>query len=461
MPADIFSSILGLLNMGTGNDNNAWGDNLNNLVFTVLEKAIAGYSTHAVTGGTLTLDAVTPPAGATTAAEIIQNFTGVLGSNQIVQVPNASKTWLVRNNCTGAFTLTFKTATGAASAAIPQSGWAFVYCDGANNISVGLSTALRDVQLAGPDGVVGVPAMSFVNETNSGIYRKSAGVIGISILGVEIADISATGLNVVTGGLTVGGFGLIASGTEACYAGIELPSGGWLWEDGTAQSRAGFPFLLAAITKTCTGNTHANTTIDNLSTDLRGKGLEGAFIEGTGIAIGTRILTINSATSLTTSATVAGTNTGVSLRILPHGQGDGGTTFNVPDRRYRTLVGRDDMNNNNAGRSSSFAGKQLATTGGEESHTISSAEMPAHTHTGTTSTESALHTHTYVGTTSGGQSWGQGDAVGSIGRDAAFTGTTSTESVAHTHTFTTSSTGSGSSHNNMQPFGITNYIIKT
>jgi hypothetical protein len=42
-----------------------------------------------------------------------------------------------------------------------------------------------------------------------------------------------------------------------------------------------------------------------------------------------------------TSTTIVISQNAASLRICPWGNGDGSTTFNVPDRRYRTLVGRD------------------------------------------------------------------------------------------------------------------------
>jgi hypothetical protein len=201
MAADTYSAILGLLEQGTGNNNNTWGALLNTGVMDKVDLAVAGYVTTAVTGGTLDLSASPPPAGPSGAIQAILAYTGILASNEIVKVPNLSKIWLVNNQCTGAFTLTFKTPAGAASAAIPQGGWSTVWCDGANNISVGISTG----QILAPDGTVNAPGYSFGAETNSGPYRKSSQVIGIAINGVEIFEINATGVNVTSGTLNVGG----------------------------------------------------------------------------------------------------------------------------------------------------------------------------------------------------------------------------------------------------------------
>ena len=63
MAADTFSNTLGVLLMGTGNDNNSWGNNANLDVFQVFEDAIANVLTSSVTGGTLDLSGLAPPAG--------------------------------------------------------------------------------------------------------------------------------------------------------------------------------------------------------------------------------------------------------------------------------------------------------------------------------------------------------------------------------------------------------------
>lgn len=466
MTADTYSSTLGFLIMGTGNDNNSWGTNANNSVFQVIEDAIANALTSTVTGGTLDLSASPPPAAASQVRYAALIFNGALGSNQIVEVPNLQKFWFVQNGTSAAFTLTFKTPTGTASTAIPQnSGWQVVYCDGANNIVV---FPFNTNQIQMPDGTISAPPLSNVNETNSGWRRAGTQDWRLTINGADVLQVTGTGagtpsiVNVLSpntfqiAGMTITAANLVPAGMEAPYAGITVPAG-WLWEDGSAYSRTTYSGLLAALTATCTGNTHTTTTLDSLSVDLRGKGLEGAYIEGTGIPTGTTISSIDSATSLTLSVAATGTASGVSIRALPWGQGDGSTTFNVPDRRYRAWVGRDNMNNNPAGRSSAFAGTKLNTAGGEESHTLTLAETPSHTISGTTSNDSPDHTHNYATVLTESQT----GAGGGNYNTASTTGTTAGANSRHTHTFSASNGGGGGSHNNMSPFGITNCIIKT
>jgi microcystin-dependent protein len=58
-----------------------------------------------------------------------------------------------------------------------------------------------------------------------------------------------------------------------------------------------------------------------------------------------------------------------------YGPGDGSTTFNVPDLRGRSPIG--------AGAGPNLTNRALASRGGEETHTLVTAEMPYHTHTPT------------------------------------------------------------------------------
>lgn len=129
-----------------------------------------------------------------------------------------------------------------------------------------------------------------------------------------------------------------------------------------------------------------------------------------------------------------------------YGSGDGSSTFNLPDLRGRTIAGQDDMGGSSANRltnqSGGLNGDTLGATGGAEIHTLTTAEMPSHNHTGNVD----LRTNWEAGTSS----------LSPIGTgDARFDGSASSPS------FTTSSTGGDGAHNNVQPTIILNYIIKT
>jgi microcystin-dependent protein len=125
----------------------------------------------------------------------------------------------------------------------------------------------------------------------------------------------------------------------------------------------------------------------------------------------------------------------------PWGQGDGISTFNLPDLRGRVVAGPDNMggtaaNRLGGSRPGGITGAAvLGATGGEQNHLLAAdnSEIPAHAH----------------GLTNGVvQSSGFGGGFAPSG--SAGGGLTSTES-----------TGGGLAHNNTQPTALINYIIKT
>jgi microcystin-dependent protein len=160
--------------------------------------------------------------------------------------------------------------------------------------------------------------------------------------------------------------------------------------------------------------------------------------------------------------------------VIGYTYGGTGASFTIPNLQNRVPVGK--------GPDAEF--DTLGETGGAKTHTLTSAEMPSHTHTGTTGNQSAQHSHTgttdsagahshYVnnirttgsGTGAFAESWGGGSGNRDVRTDTqgahTHTFTTALSTGNHTHGFTTNATGDGSAHNNLQPYIVLNYIIKT
>lgn len=231
----------------------------------------------------------------------------------------------------------------------------------------------------------------------------------------------------------------IAPGMILPYAGITAPSG-YLMCDGSAVSRATYSALFAILAPTY--GTVTMTIASPCVVTLAAHGLQtgdsiylttsGAL--PTGLSINTRYWvvkvdanTFNLASSLAnalagtkinTSGTQSGTHT---MKGAAYGIGDGSTTFNVPDMRGLIPVGR------NVSDATDFGG--VGQTGGEKTHVLALGEMPAHTHT--------------------------------ISGGSGTSGSFPPASAANASGFTTSSQGSGTAHNNIQPYVTTNYVIKT
>jgi microcystin-dependent protein len=129
--------------------------------------------------------------------------------------------------------------------------------------------------------------------------------------------------------------------------------------------------------------------------------------------------------------------------VIGYTYGGSGASFKIPDLRGRVIAGQDDMGGSSAnrltGQSGGVDGDVLGGSGGAETHTLSTAQIPAHTH----SSEAGGGNPTSLGT----------------GANASVNLTVyDTSSKA---SFKATSTGGDGAHNNVQPTIILNYIIKT
>jgi microcystin-dependent protein len=139
-----------------------------------------------------------------------------------------------------------------------------------------------------------------------------------------------------------------------------------------------------------------------------------------------------------------------------YGAGDGSTTFNLPDLRSRAPIGAA------PGGVPGLTQRALATSGGEENHTLSIAELAQHSHSNNTGTESVYHQHQPI---SGANVTGY-VISSSLGLSASgdfhatyTTANTGNQNALHVHNIPLD--GSNYGHNNMQPWLAVNYIIKT
>ena len=126
-----------------------------------------------------------------------------------------------------------------------------------------------------------------------------------------------------------------------------------------------------------------------------------------------------------------------------YGAGDGSATFNLPDLQGRFPLG--------AGAGNGLTARTVGQKDGEERHTLTDAEMPAHSHTPSASSEYFVTAeesganNTRVTYSSSGNRW-----VNGLTSESHFHHRTSTDTV-----------GSGAAHNNMPPYTVVSYIIST
>lgn len=137
------------------------------------------------------------------------------------------------------------------------------------------------------------------------------------------------------------------------------------------------------------------------------------------------------------------------------GAGDGTTTFNLANMKGRVVAGYD---------SAQTEFDALGKTGGAKTHTLTVTEIPAHGHT------QDPHTHTQDAhshltqrypTATGGST---GFTIDTSMSGTLADNTLPTKAATATNqaaTATNQNTGGGGAHNNLQPYIVVNWIVKT
>ena len=114
--ASTYSTNLALELIGTGDQAGTWGNTTNTNLGTLIEQAISGYVTQAVSTGTDTT--ITIPNGATgVARNMFIELTGTGGASTNLIVPSNKKLYFIYNNASGAVTVKVAGQTGVSVAA--------------------------------------------------------------------------------------------------------------------------------------------------------------------------------------------------------------------------------------------------------------------------------------------------------------------------------------------------------
>jgi len=143
--------------MVTGENSGTWGSKTNTNL-TLVEQAIGGYEAVSIAGGAQTTALVMSNAALSNARNAVIELTGTITGNQIVTVPDSlEKTYIIKNNTTGAFTVQFKTVSGTGPTfSTTDKGTRILYSNGTNVIDVNAAfTTINQYTLPGSDGTSG------------------------------------------------------------------------------------------------------------------------------------------------------------------------------------------------------------------------------------------------------------------------------------------------------------------
>lgn len=226
-----------------------------------------------------------------------------------------------------------------------------------------------------------------------------------------------------------GGAQSVPTGTIIDYAGLTLPTG-YLACDGSQVSRTTYSLLLNALTRTESVTLTAPTSTFVVASTF---GLYvGMKCESTGFTGGQATITNVDTGTNTVTINVATVSSGASnVTFFSWGNGNGTTTFNLPDMLRRCTVGQ-------GGAPNLVLGNQVGQTGGGDTVTLQISEIPSHVHGATQSV--------YAST--------------SAGPGPAKPGQLLWSNPVNNSNITISATGGDGPHNNIQASAVTYKIIK-
>jgi hypothetical protein len=225
--ASSFSTDLKLELMVTGENSGTWGDKTNTNL-NLLQQAIAGYQSIALTSTNTTL--VMTDATISNARNAVIEFTGTLAANATVFVASGiEKTYTIKNSTTGAYTLALNQVGGASVIwGTTEKNIKGVYLNGTNANTIDLSTLGGAISTSASIGdfVIGPNELDTSSVTSVKIASfavTSAKLDTSSVTSVKVASFAITSAALDTASVTsvkiasaaVGTTQLIATGVTA------------------------------------------------------------------------------------------------------------------------------------------------------------------------------------------------------------------------------------------------------
>lgn len=184
-----FTSSLRLVKQAVGENANTWGTIFNQQFADLVDTAIAGYATKALSDADTTLTSLN--GSADESRPMCLKFTGTLTAARNVIIPTVSKLYIIINAATHPLTIKPSAGTGAL---VNDGQTAFVFCDGTNAINITAAsnttvldddTTISDGDPSNPQdfkvGYLGIPQVSksadytlILSDAGKHIYHPSA-----------------------------------------------------------------------------------------------------------------------------------------------------------------------------------------------------------------------------------------------------------------------------------------------
>lgn len=160
--ASTYSTNLALELIATGEQSGSWGATTNTNLGTLLEQAISGYVTQAITDGAATV--ITIPNGATgVARNMAIEMTGALTAARVLEVPANKKLYFIYNNTSGGFAVTVK-VSGQTGVSVPNGKKAILVSNGTDIVEA-VNQVVGNLAVGGTLGVTGTSTLAAVNSS--------------------------------------------------------------------------------------------------------------------------------------------------------------------------------------------------------------------------------------------------------------------------------------------------------
>lgn len=212
--ASTYSTNLALELIGTGDQAGTWGTTTNTNLGTLLEQAISGYQTQAITDGADTT--ITIPNGSSgVARNMFIEMTGALTAARNLIVPANKKLYFIYNNTTGGFAVTVK-VSGQTGVSVPNGAKVVLVSNGTDIVAA--TSYMTSLTVGGS-----ATANSFIPNSSTvptnGMYLPATNTLGWAVnsaAAMRLDSLGNLGLG-VTPATGVAGYNGLQIGNAALY----------------------------------------------------------------------------------------------------------------------------------------------------------------------------------------------------------------------------------------------------